>query len=512
MTDQHNPGNASPAGAPPPAGALLLSRRPDRLRTVRAAIMDKPGGAQLLSRFEFDVQAFTAVEAAKQLRAGLGDGRWHSLLLIDGDMASSMTPRDLEQLRAASYNRDRLLLLGVVDTPADAAPLLTLGLERVFKITDDVPTMHSQIKAAVEDAKRLIEERRMEAAKASAPVVIVQQAQPTGEGLLPDRGVITVHATKGGAGKTTVSSNLAYALSRGGAKTVLLDINPEGGIAHAHFWDYLSRGGLDFADYDDMFARGYGLSELGRSMDFDSPSQVIDPEYLKRCLVPVIDDPKTGQNLWMLPGIKDQTEYQAFTTRTAGNRKVAALLANPLWVKQLVEMLTRPPFSFTYVVIDTGINRYTTMGWFALEVADLIFLVADTGNEIDMQVDEDAYRHLIDQIELGRIKPLRRRVLVANKFDPEDIKLSEIIKRFSFLAEEPGRGVEVLPLRFDRQTFKAAQRKGVPALALEEKGRLPADQHPGLADLKTIVNRVRMVFGDAGNKKQSRGGLFGRKK
>jgi chromosome partitioning protein len=57
-------------------------------------------------------------------------------------------------------------------------------------------------------------------------------------------GTITIASHKGGVGKTTTVLNLGFALARAGRRVLLLDADPQGGLAHATLVGGKARGGL----------------------------------------------------------------------------------------------------------------------------------------------------------------------------------------------------------------------------------------------------------------------------
>jgi cellulose biosynthesis protein BcsQ len=479
-----------------PAPILLLSGRPDRLAQVRANLRASPLGQKILAAFVFDpVQAHTVADAKIALARGY-DGQPHRILFVDGDIALSMSPEQLQALKDASLVSWGLIVMGLTERDDEHAKLVALGIRRVCNPTIFADDFKVQFPAAKADLAAAYAAMREKMTAASAVEIEIER-NPS-EGLLRDGGIIAVHATKGGSGKTTIATNLAFALARSGRSTILADLNPDGAVDHLHFWKWIAESqGLEAPE--ELFEYK-GLSQLARRLEARGPF-VLRPEVLENAIVPIEDrrlkGPDGKSNLALLPGVEDQGDY---AVGGDGDKSVARLLSQNRWVENLVDLLSAPSGGFRYVVLDTGTNRYTAPGLMAVSRSDLLIIVVDASTMTNVQVERSAWKRLTDPIR-GMPIPMRaKRLLVVNRLSstPGAPRFEDVIKEFEFLEFEEAR-----PVRFDHAAFVAADRRGIPLLA---DPSLAMESLAG-RDLIGVVNTISRIYNVDEERK---GGLLGR--
>lgn len=495
----------SPAGANPagPAPVLLLSGRPDRLNRLRDELRSTALGQRILETFVFDgVQVFKADDAKIALARGY-DGRPHRLLLIEGDVAGSMNARQLADLKAASLVNIYLVVIGLAETAEEHTRLSALGVKRVCNPSNFAEDFKIQMPAARQDIQVEYAKLQEELARAAAPTTEIEiERNPTG-GLRPDGGVIAVHATKGGSGKTTIATNIAWALARGGKPTVLVDLNPDGAADHLHFWSWISKQeGLE--NPEELFEYK-GLTQLARRIEHGQ-AFTIKPEQLEKAILVIEDkrlhaDSRHPSTLAILPGVEDQADYAIGTE--GGDRQISKLLSQNRWVENLIDMLSAPSGGWRYVVLDTGTNRYTSPGLISVSRADIVMIVVDATTWRDVRIESAAWRRLLDPTR-GASFPMRaKRVLVINKLgkDPGAPTFDKVVKEYEFLGAE-----YILPVRSDLPAIIAADRAGQPLLADPTR----ATQSPAGQDMIAVVNTISSVYTVSGGDKKRRG-LFGKR-
>ena len=86
---------------------------------------------------------------------------------------------------------------------------------------------------------------------------------------------IVVTSQKGGVGKTTISLHLALALAEMGRPTLLVDLDPQGGIGHS-----LARGDTELIGLADRLMGDVTVEQAGTQLD-PTNNTLTDERYIK---------------------------------------------------------------------------------------------------------------------------------------------------------------------------------------------------------------------------------------
>ena len=499
-----------------PNPLLFVSARLGALEDFLGALRaDAVHGAAVLGTFEADEQAKSFEAAREALRAGMtGTGTRHFYLLLAGDVAARMTRANLDELRAVARASWKLRVMGIARDQADLDALRRLGVAWIIdaaRLADDAFQVWMAAHADFNARKAEIDAAPKEA---SQVVVINRDAD---RGLLRDGGVIAVHATKGGVGKSSIAASLAWGLAQSGRRTILVDLNPDSGGAHLFFRKWLLK---RYATWADFFAVK-GLGALAPHVRFDAGRIAPVPfERVLDAVETIVDDGEV--HLSLMAGIYSQSDYQA---PTAGQKTAPRmLLENTRWVAPFLSLLRTPGEGWDYVVLDMGINRYTAMGQQGLPGSDVMVIVVDARAEDTVEFEVLQMRELFENIAAGREPMIKaRRVVVANmltatgtKFAPRLDAIRRAFEAVKVTAED-GRSVyafdpqDVVGVDEDGTTMRYAKHLGVPPIAVDAK---ELAESPARRDLMAVVNTVKHVYdedGRARNERPKRGfRLFGR--
>ena len=482
---------------------VLSSRLDEAARLRRAFAADEKIGPRFFAAFEFvGEQAIDLPSAERIIAVG---GAAIQAVFVHGRVALSWTKKDVESLFAASPWRAELWLVGIADDAAQLAHLRDkLGI-RTSLIADSTATdYYNQMAAALKDARERITQRTGGSKTSAAPQVIQNIVERINvnpdSGYFPSRAKIVVHATKGGAGKSLIASNIAYGLALSGKKVILMDLNPDGGHIHRWYAHYLkASGNIDKKASEIQHDRG--LTHLLRARK--QIGTALTAAQLASFMVEFeIED---GQKLTMLSGIRDQNDF--------ANSAIADMASRDNWLNELITIVEN---IYDYVVIDTGTSRTTTFGRSAVAMGNLLFLIASAEDDYssDSEVDEmkslmngDDGRNKVTNIETAT------RILIVNKLqdpqrNPYARRLTDVVREFEFIGAK-----EIIPIYYDRDgvTISKAQRSGKPVIAMAAESVDQASL-PLVMAIKQIVNVVRGVYGSAdgdvirpGGKKSSGG-------
>lgn len=448
---------------------LVLATLPNVVAELARIAAGSPDPRMRL--FGFDSrQAYRPDDARDTLAKGY-DGQPHVVLLIGGDIAGSVTKRQVEEMRAAALAPDRLVMLGIADDDRGRARINDLGIRRIVSSIDFASDFVELVRAANADLK---EERTRLAALAAQQGPSINITNVPREGLLRDSGVIAVHSTKGGSGKTTMATNLAWALANSGRSTVLADFNSDGSCAHTHYQKAIMKA-EDLDELDDIF-ESRGLSFLAPRIRHDMAQGAIGPSDVEAAII------RLSPELAILPGVRDQADYRAGIK--GASKAVAQLLQNQGWVTSVVSALRAPGSGFSYVVLDTGTGRYTGPVYGSLSIADVAIYVLNASMPSNLEADLRALR----EIASSAGPALRaKRIIVANQLQrdvPGAPRFEQIRRDFAFFEPEA-----ILPVHDARAGLTAANAKGIPYLADPANLTTPMG-----AELLAIVNAISNAY------------------
>jgi cellulose biosynthesis protein BcsQ len=479
-----------PTSNAPAHPVLLFAQEADLINDIvfEAA---QPDADQRFPRFVFDAaQTYRAEDARGALARGF-ENRPYLVLLLGGDAAVGLRRGALDSLISASLSASELVVVGLAENDDQRSHLAALGVARICSMVNFRREFPMMVRAAVSDQVAKQEAQAEKAATGGMTVVVNQSPK---RGILPDQGVITIHSTKGGSGKTTIATNLAWALALSKRGTVLVDLNADGANADQHLLRYIKQ--REEYDPDQIFEMR-GLSVLARSMRHEVTFGVIPPEALAQAMIQVTD------HLAFLPGVRDQSDYRAGID--GADQTVANLLSKTNWVEKLMSQLRAPASGHSYVVIDTGTSRYTAMGYTAMDICDLLILVVNASMPTNLAADLKAAHEIIE----NRYQPLRaRKIIVANLLQRDNSMaptLSDVRRKFEFFEAE-----RVIPIHADWNALMASNVRGMPYLADLKNWGTPLG-----AELFALVNTVSSAYDlddmrGAANKGTGFGRLFGR--
>jgi cellulose biosynthesis protein BcsQ len=503
MTDQP----VTPAPTSNKIYALLFSAKPNRREEMVAELSESDHGKAVLAAVNIDVDQVKNWDVARDALRGGADNEGaggaagrvpHLFLIVGGDVAAHLKKTRLDELTGYAIAGWRLLVMGLADSPDERRALDTLGVRWILtKGASGVDAFNQFTGARNELAER---SARMRAAQTEqAPQIVIHKH--SSDGLFPHQAVIAVHATKGGVGKTTIAGNLAYGLSLSGNPTVLVDLNADSAHVDRLFNRLLFKDRrYDYYDREDLF-KDKGLTRLAAQIDHNAAAQRIPTGALLDAVVRIINEP--DQHLDLLPGIYDQSDYEGGSASPA-----AALLSKKEWVNELISQLRAADGGWDYVVIDTGINRYTAFARMSISAADLFVLVLDASSQSSVDAEAQYMYKFLEQVELGKVPRIKgKRLIVANMLMPRTQyapNIDYIRKAFDFFNAEA-----VVPVAFDMNAKLISEHEGLPSLALKESV-LSVQNSPAKLDLIALVNTIVKVYGDSGNAiKQTRNGRRG---
>ena len=486
MNEERSSVPAAPLTDDRRAPVLLLAEQADLINALIADAAE-PDAHPQIGVFLFDGSQSYRVEDAQAALARGFERRPYLVMVVAGDIAATMTPRDLEETRKKSLSPSELVIVGLGDTDEQRARLAQLGIRRVFPSLTFRKDFPVQVKAAVED--RRIEREQLAAAATikGAPINITINVAPKG-GLLRDGGVIAVHSTKGGTGKTTIATNIAWALAAAGRSTVLADLNVDGALSHLHLWKYVMEV-EGIKSVEELF-EVRGISALARKIRTDVTHNMIPPQELEAALV------KLNENLWLLPGFRDQADYRV--GEAGADRSVANLLSNRRWVEVLLSQLRRADGGRSFVVVDLGTGRYTAPGFTSLTQADLLILVVNAKMPANVAADLQSARELV---EGGAITLMGKRMIIANQLQrdvPGAPTLAEIQKAFEFFGAD-----RIIPVHEAGPELISANVRGIPYLSERRNLSTPLG-----ADLIAVVNAISNSYVLPESEKPEKSGGF----
>jgi cellulose biosynthesis protein BcsQ len=481
--------------------ALLLSSKPSRREELISELEATKYGQAVLKVISIDPAVARSFDDAKgALRGGTSESSaMHFFLIIGGEMASKMRKTEIEKLQAVALRQDKLIIMGLADNETERKALDELDIRWILRRGAPGAEILAQFQSAKDALSARMSEERRNAATATGEIHIHKHS---GEGLFPRQAVIAVHATKGGVGKTSVAANLAYGLSLSGERTILIDLNADSAHIDRLYSTLLFRGRNAYQDREELFA-SKGLSWLSKQVQHQNAAQKIDPQALNDAVLTLIDE--RDQHLDLLPGVYDQSEYEG-----GPKSPMLAMLSRQEWITEMLNSLVAPRTGWSYVVVDTGINHYTSFARTAIARAELLLIVVNASAPSEIDSEAQTMANMLASTSLGRYGVLRgQRLIVANMMLPRGTQyaptLDDVKKSFAFF--EP---VDVLPVAFDLNAKLVSEHEGLPILAVKES-TLPLVRSPMRADMQTLVNTVIKVYGDDGKtlKKPGRH-IFGR--
>jgi MinD-like ATPase involved in chromosome partitioning or flagellar assembly len=470
-----------------------------RRDALRAALGRTEPGSKMLGNFTFDATVSDSVESiARRLTDG-ADGERHVMLWIHASLLPRLTPAVLKNLRARARFGPDIIVLGFYDLSERAEQRSAfedrLGILRTFSIEPDkknssedvwAKNIRNSIKEAFE---KLIAERT---ALARPTERVVERVIDPKTGILgPRGGLIAIHATKGGVGKTMIAANIAAALSLV-QPTVIVDFNADGALVDQHFRKSLDRNPEGKMERGDLL-EGKGLTALSSRIHPDKRDQLSRFD-VEASLV------KLNDSLSILPGFEDQSMYGV----AAGESTTLAkqMIIRGEWIPDLFDVLGPRGIGYSYLVVDTGTNRSTSVLIQTLRRCDVLILVVDASNDMNIEGEVVWANHLAtDFPELAQ----REIIVVANKLEEEGLyapTLEDVRRAFAFL-----NPTSVMGLRADNNTFRAAVHNGIPII--DWKAYDP-DRNVLVSDLKALVNQIAGIYGSVDdNAKKNPGRLLG---
>jgi hypothetical protein len=488
----------SESGAPAKhAGIIVCSSEPMEAETLERTLRSDPAvwGALQNRAVPIDVVPVTAdpVSLIDTLMRGY-NGFPHPILFLQGAGVAGWKRKDLEEVFNRGPRRHAIVVVGLASRSEEI-----VRLRDEIGITDIVESVSppGMILQAMSNANATAQARSASkapaAAKSQAATVFEIRHDAPETGLLPHGGLISVHSVKGGTGKSTIASNIAWAMGQSVRPTALIDMNIDGGLMQEFFGRYLKE--MGYKEPEEVFEGGqYGILPLLREYA-RSGKNLTATETLNNFIQMRLEK---GKILSYLPGLPTGQHV----ARSGG---VIAELTDreSQWFVKLMQVLQR---QYHWVVADTGTNQANSVFSNVLRETRLLVWVLNGESEHSLKGDligmASALSIDADGRTTARIAPDMRIVVVVNRLaqpggtDPFAPRFEQVKPEIEKLLKgRDPRLIKTLWIHDCGRAFNHARRTGKPLIGMADGGETLTDEEKrAVVEMKNVVNAIAEIY------------------